>query len=61
VKDAELLLRELCAASSRLQECEYIARRAGRADLVRECRKAGESVAHMIGDLVKPPATEVVS
>jgi hypothetical protein len=61
VKDAELLLRELCAASSRLQECEYIARRAGRSDLVRECRKAGESVARMIGDIVKVPSVEVTS
>ncbi len=54
MKDTELMLRELCAASTRLQECEYIARKAGRPDLVDECRLAGEVVSRLVGRLMKP-------
>lgn len=54
MKDTELLLRELLAASSRLQECEHIARKSSRADVATEARVAGTIVAGMVSKLMAP-------
>jgi hypothetical protein len=52
MKDTEALMRELCAASSRLQEAHYIAKKAGQHELAREIWKAGEVIASSIGKLI---------
>lgn len=52
MKDTEVILRELCAASSRLQEVEYLAKKAGQSALADEARRAGTIVADAIGKLI---------
>jgi hypothetical protein len=63
MKDADALLRELCAASSKLQGAHYLAKKAGQTDLAAEILRAGNVVADQIGKLVtrQAPAVEVVS
>lgn len=53
VKDAELLLRELFAASARTQEAYFIAKRAGELDIAAEIKCAGDALALAVGRLVK--------
>lgn len=52
MKDTESLLRELCAASSRLQEAHYIAKKAKQTELAAEIWKAGEVVAGLVSKLI---------
>jgi hypothetical protein len=63
VKDADALLRDLCAASSKLQEAHYIAKKAGQTELAAEILRAGNVVADQIGKLITRNAqpVEVVS
>lgn len=51
---ADLLMRDLIAISVRLQECEYIAKRAGRPDLATEFHDASERLAADIRRLMIP-------
>lgn len=57
------LLRELCAASAKLQEAHGIAKRAGRADVATEVHRSAEAISGLIGRLVtnRQPEPEVVS
>lgn len=43
------LLKELCAASKRLQDSHDIAKRCGRADIAAEIRRTGEAISGLIG------------
>jgi hypothetical protein len=52
VKDADALLRELCGASSRLQEAHYFAKKAGQAELAAEILRAANVIADQIGKLI---------
>lgn len=63
MKDTDVLLRKLCAASSKLQEAHYIAKKVGQTELADEILRAGNVVADQIGKLVtrQAPAAEVVS
>ncbi len=54
MKDAEAFVRELIAASIRLQECEYIANRNKRPDLAEEASKAGFIIASMMRKMLAP-------
>lgn len=57
------LLKELLAASARVQASHDIAKRSGRNDIAAECRRTGEAISGLIGRLVtnKQPEAEVVS
>ena len=61
MKDSELILKDLIAISVRLQECEYIAKRAKMPHLATDCRDAGEKVAAEVRRLMIPDAGSVLS
>ena len=59
--DADTLMHDLIAMSVRLQECEYIAKRAGKVDLAKDFRDLGDKVAADVRRLMKPNALAVLS